>query len=109
MNKKVIEPEAYGKYLKEVMKRCRVDVFDLHTALGVSKVYLYDILSGRTAPPPAPLQVRIVEILGVDKHTAAELYDLAAYIRGEMPVDIVMAINESTVLSTKIRELMWEK
>ena len=109
MKRNILEPGAYGRYLKEVMKKQHINTFDLYSNLGVSKVYMYDILAGRIAPPPAELQVRIVDLLGADKQTAAELYDLAAYIRGEMPVDIVMAINESTTLSIKIRQLMWNE
>lgn len=79
---------SFGDYLKTLIKDAGMTQHEFYTALGIKKPYFYDILSGRTNPPPPELQFRAMEILNADGETQKHFFDLAAKGRKDMPADI---------------------
>ena len=74
--------------------------------LGIKKAYFYDIVSGRTNPPPHELQIKAMEILDVTQADRIYFYDLAAKERGDVPADITKWINGDPNAKTRIRKIM---
>lgn len=82
----------FGEYLKTLIKQANMTQTQFYTAVGITKPYFYDILSGRVSPPPAELQFKIAQVLHVDSETCAILFDLAAKGRKEIPADVALWI-----------------
>ena len=57
--------QSFGECLRHLIKVSGMTQHTFYTELGIRKPYFYDILSGRTNPPPYPLQLRAMEILQV--------------------------------------------
>ena len=62
--------------------------------------------SGRTNPPPYPLQLKAMEILQASNETRERFFDLAAKGRNELPADIARYIDENPDALKSIREKM---
>lgn len=81
--------------LAEMLKDCKKPHTEFYTELGIKKPYFYDILSGKTNPPPPEKQFKIVQILKPNPQICEQFFELAAKERGEMPADLVYYINKS--------------
>jgi len=83
---------SFGEYLTQLIKDAGISQFDFYSEAGIAKPYFYDMMSGRTNPPPRETLERMVEVL--DKHLPlndnrrTELFNIAAISRGEIPYDI---------------------
>ena len=71
-----------------MLKQSKMTHTVFYTLLGIKKPYFYDILSGKTNPPPAEKQFAILRILKPDKETCSLFFELAAKERNEVPADI---------------------
>jgi len=79
---------TFGELLRYLLDRSGMTKVAVCRALGVSRPYLYSVMSG-DAPPPVPeKQFRIVQILDLDSSDAAQLFEAAARERHELPADI---------------------
>ena len=47
--------QSFGEYLRQLIKDSGITQHKFYTELGIRKPYFYDILAGRTNPPPYPL------------------------------------------------------
>ena len=50
--------QSFGEYLRQLIKDSGITQHKFYTELGIRKPYFYDILAGRTNPPPYPLQLK---------------------------------------------------
>lgn len=48
-----------------MIKHAKMTHADFYTQLGIKKTYFYDILRGKTNPPPPQKQFKIIEILNI--------------------------------------------
>lgn len=80
--------QSFGEYLRQLIRDSGITQHKFYTELGIRKPYFYDILAGRTNPPPYPLQLKAMEILQASNETRERFFDLAAKGRNELPADI---------------------
>jgi transcriptional regulator with XRE-family HTH domain len=93
----------FGDYLKQLIREAGYTQNEFYTQLGIKKPYFYDIISGRTNPPPPHLQFKALEILHADDETKELFFNLAAKERGELPADIIQMVAENPDAITAIR------
>ena len=98
--------QSFGEYLRQLIKDSGITQHKFYTELGIRKPYFYDILAGRTNPPPYPLQLKAMEILQASDETREVFFDLAAKGRKELPADIAKYIGENPDVLKDIRENM---
>lgn len=98
--------QSFGEYLRQLIKDSGITQHKFYTELGIRKPYFYDILAGRTNPPPYPLQLKAMEILQASNETREIFFDLAAKGRNELPADIARYIDENPDALKSIREKM---
>lgn len=98
--------QSFGEYLRQLIKGSGMTQHKFYTELGIRKPYFYDILSGRTNPPPYPLQLKAMEILQASDETREIFFDLAAKGRNELPADIAQYIVKNPDALKNIRENM---
>ena len=97
---------SFGDYLKKLIKDAGMTQLEFYTALGITKPYFYDILSGRVNPPPPELQFRAIEILNADSDSRKLFFDLAAKGRKDMPADIAKWVSDNPKAIESIRNRM---
>ena len=97
--------QSFGEYLRQLIRDSGI-THKFYTELGIRKPYFYDILAGRTNPPPYPLQLKAMEILQASNETRERFFDLAAKGRNELPADIARYIDENPDALKSIREKM---
>ena len=82
----------FGDYLRKQISRAQITQSAFYSAVGITKPYFYDILSGKTKPPPLDIQNRmIVELeknLEDEKTLRNSFLNIAARGRQEIPADI---------------------
>ena len=83
---------AFGDFLREAIKQSGLTQSKFYAAIGITKPYFYEILSGKINPPPAEVQFRMVEALTLDEDGRSTFFDLAAEARGEIPADVAKLI-----------------
>ena len=98
--------QSFGAYLRQLIKGSGMTQHKFYTELGIRKPYFYDIISGKTNPPPYPLQLKAMEILQASAETREVFFDLAAKGRKELPADIAKYISENPDVLKDIRENM---
>lgn len=85
--------KAFGSFLKEMIKQCRMTQTAFYLKVGITKPYYYDIASGKVNPPPPEIQYRMLEVLdGISSKQRNNFLNLAAKGRGEIPADIAQLI-----------------
>ena len=97
---------TFGDFLKELIKKNGSSQSNFYREWGIKKAYFYDIVSGRTNPPPHELQIKAMEILAADPDDRSLFFDLAAKERGDVPADISEWINKYPNAKTMIRKIM---
>lgn len=95
--------EKYNRFcdlLSDMIKNAKMTHTDFYTQLGIKKPYFYDILRGKTNPPPPQKQFKIIEILDIkDADKKSLFFELAAKERKEVPADIAMYLENTDVRS----------
>ena len=94
---------AFGNFLREKIKQSGISQSVFYSAVGITKPYFYDILSGKVNPPPPEIQYRMLDNLELDDQQRNEFLNLAADGRGEIPADIAKMISEHPMELDKIR------
>lgn len=97
---------AFGEYLRHLIKDAGMTQVQFYMALGITKPYFYDIISGKASPPPPKLQFKSMEILNADKETCTTFFDLAAGGRNEIPADVASWMNTHPGVINNIRRSM---
>ena len=98
--------DNFGNYLRSLIKKAGMTQTQFYTALGITKPYFYDIVSGKVSPPPPELQFKCLKILGADEETSAHFLDLAAKARGEIPADVASWMKTHPDVISNIRSSM---
>jgi len=75
-----------------MIKEANLSNVKFYTTLGIKKPYFYDILSGKTNPPPPDRQFAMLRLLNPKPEQIALFFDLAAQERNEVPADIAQAL-----------------
>lgn len=100
------QSKAFGDFLREAIKASGITQSAFYAAVGITKPYFYDILSGKINPPPAEVQFRMVEALTLDEDGRNTFFDLAAEARGEIPADVAKLILDHPERRAAIRAEM---
>lgn len=94
----------YGSILTELIKKNGMSQQKFYNELGIGKPYFYDIVSGKTNPPPPETQLKILKILKPDIHNKKLLLEIAANKRNEMPADIMLYLEKKPERIENIRK-----
>jgi predicted transcriptional regulator len=82
----------FGKQLTELIKAAEMSQYDFYSEAKIAKPYFYDIISGRTSPPPRETLERMMDVLEKrlppDKKRRTDFINCAAIYRDEIPCDI---------------------
>ena len=60
------DKKAFGNFLREMIKQTGISQSEFYSAVGITKPYFYDILSGKVNPPPSDVQYKMLENLNLD-------------------------------------------
>ena len=85
----------YGAILTRIIKERKITQQDFYNQLGIRKPYFYDIVSGKTNPPPPETQLKILRILKPKEEDKKRLLEVAAQERKEMPADILLYLKNN--------------
>lgn len=100
----------FGEYLTGLITDAGMSQYDFYTEAGITKPYFYDMLSGRTNPPPRETLERMIDVLEKrlppEERRRADFYGQAAISRGEIPCDIFDMIREHPECWDGIRETL---
>ncbi len=92
MSREQKKKSDFGEYLATLIKETGLSQYDFYSEAGITKPYFYDILSGRTNPPPSETLERMMDVL--EKHLPPDekrrnrIINRAAISRGDIPCDI---------------------
>ena len=100
------DKKAFGNFLREMIKQTGISQSEFYSAVGITKPYFYDILSGKVNPPPPDVQYKMLENLNLDEQQRNEFLNLAAEGRGEVPADIAKLIADHPAKLAIIRETL---
>lgn len=100
------DKKAFGNFLREMIKQTGISQSAFYSAVGITKPYFYDILSGKVNPPPSDVQYKMLENLNLDEQQRNEFLNLAAEGRGEVPADIAKLIADHPAKLAIIRETL---
>ena len=100
----------FGVYLAGVIKRAGISQYTFYSEAEIAKPYFYDIITGKTNPPPREKLEKMLGVLNrylvdgpVDRD---EFFNLAAKDRQEIPVDIFDMIKEHPEQWNALRMLL---
>ena len=100
----------FGIYLAGAIKSAGMSQYDFYTKAEITKPYFYDIMAGKTNPPPRETLERMLDVLNLylpeDPARRNTLFDLAAKCRQEIPVDITDLIKEHPEQWNDIRKML---
>jgi transcriptional regulator with XRE-family HTH domain len=95
---------SFGEALCELIKEANLSQADFYRGIGITKSYFYDIVSGKTKPPPGELQIKVIEFLNLSSRDRTLLFELASKERQETPVDIAWYLRKNDEAKSVIRE-----
>lgn len=95
---------VFGNFLRKLIKDSGMKQFPFYTAVGITKPYFYDILSGKVNPPPPEIQYKMLDVLQADERTRRTFLNLAAQGRDEIPADIADIIKSHPEKLDEVRE-----
>lgn len=98
------DKSEYGELLTRIIKEKKITQQDFYNQLGIKKPYFYDIISGKTNPPPPETQIKILRILQPTEEDKKKLLQVAAKVRNEMLADILLYLKENSNVVEVIRE-----
>lgn len=82
----------FGEYLARLIKDAGMTQFEFFSEADIARPYFYDMLSGRTNPPPRETLERMMDVLEKrlppNEKRRTEFINRAAICRGEIPCDI---------------------
>lgn len=90
--------KKFRELLVELINEKNITKTKFYTDLHIKKPYFYDIISGKTNPPPPERQLDMIRILRPSKEKMVEFFNAAAMERGEVPVDIVMQLQNKEIV-----------
>ena len=82
----------FGVYLAGAIKAAGMSQYEFYTQAEVAKPYFYEIMAGKTNPPPRETLERMLGVLNQylpeDPERRNEFFNVAAKCRQEIPADI---------------------
>ena len=104
--KKALTP--FGSIILDLLDAARAPHYKFYEAVGISKVYFYEILSGQ---PPAPEVIESMltvldAILPPNPNRRIAVLDQAAKTRNDIPPDIYDAIRQNPDSWDTLRKLL---
>ena len=102
------DKKAFGNFLREMISQTKISQAAFYEAVGITKPYFYDILSGKVNPPPPDVQYKMLEKLTVNEKQRKQFLNLAAEGRSEIPADIAKLITDNPRQLEKIRTTLTE-
>ena len=101
-----MERSAFGEFFYMLIKSADLTPTEFYRKLDITKPYFYEIVSGRSKPPPPHLQFQALAILNADNEKRNEFLDLAAAERNEVPADISEQIKQHPELNDGVRDYL---
>lgn len=98
------EQLKFGKVLCSLIKKAKMTQAQFYKKVGITKSYFYDIASGKTNPPPAELQIKMLNLLNPSREDEILFLDLAGKERKETPADIAWYLNSNVDQKNLLRE-----
>lgn len=102
---------TFGIFLKEKRQQNGLSLRALGKYVELSHIYLYNIESGKKAPPSDDVIKRLANALNLDEKSRLLFFDIAAKCKSDadgsnyyIPVDISRYINENEDVKNVIRE-----
>ncbi len=102
---------TFGIFLKEKRQQNGLSLRALGKQVELSHIYLYNIESGKKAPPSDDVIKRLANALNLDEKSRFLFFDIAAKRKSDadgsnyyIPVDISQYINENEDAKNVIRE-----
>jgi transcriptional regulator with XRE-family HTH domain len=102
---------TFGIFLKEKRQQNGLSLRALGKQVELSHIYLYNIESGKKAPPSDDVIKRLANALNLDEKSRLLFFDIAAKCKFDidssnyyMPVDISQYLNENEDARNVIRE-----
>ena len=106
-----MDNNAFGVFLKEKRQQNGLSLRVLGKQVGLSHIYIYNIESGKKAPPNDDMIKRLANALKLDEKSRLLFFDIAAKCKSDadgsnyyIPVDISRYINENEDAKNVIRE-----
>lgn len=99
----IADKKAFGNFLREMISQTKISQSAFYEAVGITKPYFYDILSGKVNPPPPDIQYKMLENLEINEKQRRDFLNLAAKGRHEIPADIAKLITDNPRQLEKIR------
>jgi transcriptional regulator with XRE-family HTH domain len=102
---------TFGKFLKDKRQQNGLSLRALGKQVKLSHIYLYNIESGKKAPPNDEIIKRLANALNLDEKSRLLFFDIAAQCKSSIdsdnyyiPVDISKYLNENEDARNVIRE-----
>lgn len=102
---------TFGIFLKEKRQQNGLSLRALGKQVELSHIYLYNIESGKKAPPSDDVIKRLANALNLDKKSRLLFFDIAANCKSDadgsnyyIPVDISQYLNKNEDARNVIRE-----
>lgn len=102
---------VFGLFLKEKRLEKDLSLRRLAELSGLSHIHLYNVESGKKAPPSDVTLIELANALKLDNESKIIFFDLAAKSKSEhdksnfySPVDVARYINEQPTIRNVIRE-----
>lgn len=106
-----MDNNAFGVFLKEKRQQNGLSLRALGKQVELSHIYLYNIESGKKAPPSDDVIKRLANALNLDEKSRLLFFDIAAQCKSKgdssnyyIPVDISQYLNENENAKNVIRE-----
>lgn len=106
-----MDNNAFGIFLKAKRQQNGLSLRALGKQVELSHIYLYNIESGKKAPPSDDVIKRLANALKLDEKSRTLFFDIAARCKSDadgsnyyIPVDISQYINENEDAKNIIRE-----
>ena len=93
----------YGQILTRLIKEKNMTQEVFYKKLGITKPYLYEIISGKINPPPPDTQMKILKILNPIDKDKEIMMDIAAREKKELSADVLIYLEKNKRLK-KIRD-----
>ena len=98
--------KMFGNFLREMIKQTGITQTTFYSAVGITKPYFYDILSGKVNPPTPEVQYKMLGNLKISEQQRNEFLNLAADGRKEVPADIAQLIMGHPTELDKVRDML---
>lgn len=102
---------TFGIFLKEKRQQNELSLRTLGKYVELSHIYLYNIESGKKAPPSDDVIKRLANALNLDEKSRLLFFDMAAQCKSSIdnnnyyiPIDISKYLNENEDARNVIRE-----